>query len=170
VIQVVLDGLNNMLKLAGSEVEPVAAMVEECGGLDKIEALQNHENVDIYKLAYEIIEQYFSDEVREWGRGRRPVFWIWNSLFKIPTSRVSNSYSSFADPDPAFENKYGSGSRIRIKRCIFNFKNKTVFLFFNLVVFWFLLILTILNCSAKFSCIQIMKKNKEELFKGFLIT
>ncbi len=67
VIQVVLDGLNNMLKLAGSEVEPVAAMVEECGGLDKIEALQNHENVDIYKLAYEIIEQYFSDEVREGG-------------------------------------------------------------------------------------------------------
>jgi Atypical Arm repeat len=63
VIQVVLDGLNNMLKLAGGEVEAVAAMVEECGGLDKIEALQNHENVEIYKLAYEIIEQYFSDEV-----------------------------------------------------------------------------------------------------------
>jgi hypothetical protein len=66
VIQVVLDGLNNMLKLAGGEVEAVAAMVEECGGLDKIEALQNHENVEIYKLAYEIIEQYFSDEVRKW--------------------------------------------------------------------------------------------------------
>ena len=63
VIQVVLDGLNNMLKMAGSEVEAVAAQVEECGGLDKIEALQNHENVEIYKLAYEIIEQYFSDEV-----------------------------------------------------------------------------------------------------------
>ncbi|XP_075212134.1 karyopherin alpha3 [Lycorma delicatula] len=61
VIQVVLDGINNMLKVAGPHAEPLATMIEECGGLDKIEMLQSHENVDIYKLAYDIIEQYFSD-------------------------------------------------------------------------------------------------------------
>jgi len=65
VVQVVLDGINNILKLAGAELEVVTAMIEECGGLDKIESLQNHENVEIYKLAYEIIEQYFSDETED---------------------------------------------------------------------------------------------------------
>lgn len=65
VVQVVLDGIHNMLKLAGAQVEQLANMIEECSGLDKIEALQNHENVDIYKLAYDIIEQYFAEEVRE---------------------------------------------------------------------------------------------------------
>ncbi|XP_071454203.1 importin subunit alpha-3 [Hetaerina americana] len=60
VIQVVLDGINNILKIAGSRVEQIAAMIEECQGLDKIEDLQNHENVDIYKLAYDIIGSYFS--------------------------------------------------------------------------------------------------------------
>ncbi|XP_064456274.1 importin subunit alpha-3-like [Ornithodoros turicata] len=65
VVQVVLDGLNNILKMAGSQFYSVASNIEECGGLDKIEALQNHENEDIYKLAYEIIDQYFSDDVDE---------------------------------------------------------------------------------------------------------
>lgn len=62
-MQVVLDGIQNMLKLAGQQVDVVATMIEECNGLDRIEQLQGHENVDIYKLAYDIIEQYFSDEV-----------------------------------------------------------------------------------------------------------
>jgi importin subunit alpha-4/3 len=59
-----LDGLNNMLKMAGPDAEAIANMIEECDGLIKIEELQNHENIEIYKLAYDIIEQFFSDGVR----------------------------------------------------------------------------------------------------------
>jgi hypothetical protein len=63
VIQVILDGLSNILKLANreKELDSICSLIEECGGLDKIESLQNHDNGDIYKLAYEIIDQYFTD-------------------------------------------------------------------------------------------------------------
>jgi len=61
---VVLDGIHNMLKMASAEeMEEACTIIEECGGLDNIEALQNHENLEIYKLAFEIIENFFSDQV-----------------------------------------------------------------------------------------------------------
>lgn len=62
VVQVVLDGLSNILKMAEDQAETIANLIEECGGLEKIEQLQNHENEDIYKLAYEIIDQFFSSD------------------------------------------------------------------------------------------------------------
>ncbi|CAG9803252.1 importin subunit alpha-3 [Chironomus tepperi] len=72
VINVVLDGINNMLKMAGPHAEQIATLIEECDGLTKIEDLQNHENVEIYKLAYDIIEQYFSDDVADDDGGIQP--------------------------------------------------------------------------------------------------
>lgn len=46
-----LDGLQNILRLAAPEgLENVTTQIEECGGVDKIENLQNHENEDIYKV------------------------------------------------------------------------------------------------------------------------
>uniref|UniRef100_A0A8C5GE81 Importin subunit alpha n=1 Tax=Gouania willdenowi TaxID=441366 RepID=A0A8C5GE81_GOUWI len=66
VVQVVLDGLKNILIMAGDEASTIAEIIEECGGLEKIENLQQHENEDIYKLAFEIIDQYFSgDDIDE---------------------------------------------------------------------------------------------------------
>ena len=43
--------------------EQVCLLVKEYDGLDKIEALQQHENKDIYQLSLNIIDKYFSDEV-----------------------------------------------------------------------------------------------------------
>ncbi|XP_018012577.1 importin subunit alpha-1 isoform X2 [Hyalella azteca] len=61
---VVMDGIANILKCAEKlgEVERVAQMVEEYGGVDKLEELQNHENIDVYKKALDIVERFFSVE------------------------------------------------------------------------------------------------------------
>ena len=61
---VVMDGLVNLLAAAASqgEAEKICEMVEECEGLDKLEALQQHENELVYKKALHIIETYFAEE------------------------------------------------------------------------------------------------------------
>ena len=65
IIQVLLDGLGNILKLAGPDAEFVATAIEEAGGMEKIEKLQQHKNEDIYKLAYAIIDKYFTSDVSD---------------------------------------------------------------------------------------------------------
>ena len=66
ILVVVLDGISNILKMASSnynDLVSITSQIEECNGLDKIEELQSHRNEEIYKLAFEIIDKYFSEEV-----------------------------------------------------------------------------------------------------------
>lgn len=62
IVQVLLDGLNNMLETSKPDYDAICRMIEDCGGLDKIEELQKHQNKQIYKLAFDIIDKYFSTE------------------------------------------------------------------------------------------------------------
>jgi len=65
ILNVALEGLENILR-AGEEIRmqnnldsnPYAEFVESANGLDKIEALQNHSNKDIYEKAHLILETY----------------------------------------------------------------------------------------------------------------
>lgn len=73
IIQVALDGLENILKVgeldkqaAGdgpeSAINRYALFIEECGGMEKIHECQTNANEEIYMKAYNIIEKYFSDD------------------------------------------------------------------------------------------------------------
>jgi len=72
IIQVALDGLENILKVgemdkdaAGEGTESInryALFIEECHGMEKIHDCQTNANEEIYMKAYTMIEKYFSDE------------------------------------------------------------------------------------------------------------
>lgn len=68
IMQVALDGLENILKVGEADKQltqnhnQMAVYVEEAGGMDKIHSLQLHDNGDIYKKSYSIIDKYFNEE------------------------------------------------------------------------------------------------------------
>jgi importin subunit alpha-1 len=66
IVTLALYGLENILKVGetamhenGLPENPCAQHVENAGGLDKIDALQQHEDVGIYEISLRILERYF---------------------------------------------------------------------------------------------------------------
>lgn len=73
IIQVALDALENILKVgdldkpSNNNFNQMALFIEEAGGMERIHNLQLHDNADIYKKAYHIIDHYFGEEVEDEG-------------------------------------------------------------------------------------------------------
>ncbi|EDV25104.1 uncharacterized protein TRIADDRAFT_25477 [Trichoplax adhaerens] len=66
IIIVALEGLRNILNVADKvkQAEPICLSIEEEGGLDKMEALQTHDNDQVYQLISDIMDKYFPDVVK----------------------------------------------------------------------------------------------------------
>ncbi|KAJ2390719.1 Importin subunit alpha-1, partial [Coemansia sp. RSA 2559] len=69
IIQVALDGIENILRVgeadkehSPTQINQYALYIEEVGGIEKIHNLQYHDNTEIYKKAYNVIDKYFSEE------------------------------------------------------------------------------------------------------------
>ncbi len=57
VVQVVLDGILNILKDAGDQLEGVCKVVDECGGLTLIEELETNSDETISNLASLLVQK-----------------------------------------------------------------------------------------------------------------
>jgi len=63
IVTVALEGLENILKVGlalGANVgNDMVTLITNCGGLNKLEELQNHENSSIYHRVVKMLEMYF---------------------------------------------------------------------------------------------------------------
>jgi hypothetical protein len=68
IVLVCLEGIDNVLKIGKKDNETdnkYADFVEECGGLDKLEELQRHENEQIYEKSVHLLKEYFEGDEEE---------------------------------------------------------------------------------------------------------
>lgn len=97
-VKVLLDGLCNILLVAEKvgQLEQARIYIEEIDGLTKIEKLQENENEDVYKLAYHMVEKFFSDEGAD-EEGLQPE--ITNDHYNFTANEITaNGASANTDP------------------------------------------------------------------------
>ena len=59
-----MEGIENILRVGARKLDArlYANLVEEAGGLDKLEMLQHHENIDVYRKAVNIVREFFDND------------------------------------------------------------------------------------------------------------
>ncbi|TGZ69089.1 hypothetical protein CRM22_003922 [Opisthorchis felineus] len=69
VVILVLESLRKLFQISEQfgQLEAACIELETCGGLDQLEQLQDHENEQVYTLAYELIDRYFNDNEESKG-------------------------------------------------------------------------------------------------------
>ncbi|OAY62624.1 Importin subunit alpha-1b [Ananas comosus] len=95
IITVCLEGLENILNVGEAEknlgptggTNLYAQMIDEAEGLEKIEALQNHDNTEIYEKSVKILETYWLEE--DDGEGMIPDDGTQNGGFSFGSENVS---------------------------------------------------------------------------------
>lgn len=116
IIQVALDGLDNILKVGEMDretagpgaVNQYALFVEEAGGLMTIHQLQHHDNLEIYKKAYFIMDKYFPDEEDEEGGAAEGEFQVPNPFVYARCSATDH------EPSPLLVQRWTSTSSGRV--------------------------------------------------------
>jgi len=102
IITVALEGLENILKVGdeekiaqgGDAQNPIAVMIDEAEGLDKIEALQSHQQNEIYEKAVKILEQYFGVEEEE-DDALRPDMDVSGQQYQFSAQQAPNMTFNF---------------------------------------------------------------------------
>lgn len=63
IVYQILKGLDSFLTIANQlgQRQRLAFMIEECGGLDHLKALQNHPEENVHDKALQILNDYFHD-------------------------------------------------------------------------------------------------------------
>jgi len=104
-LTVILDGIQNILIHAEKLecLDNAIDVIEECGGLDRIENLQNSANDQIYQIAYRLVDQYFNDEEDE--AAAEPALANVNKDGQFEFSNVDNAgeHQNADDPQNQFQ-------------------------------------------------------------------
>ena len=72
-LMMAMDTIDAMLRIDSGNEERLLRMIDEAGGVEKLEILQEHENEDVYKKAVSMLEKYFGGEEEQESENLTPA-------------------------------------------------------------------------------------------------